>query len=467
MRRPPRGVSVGDRLSQEDIESAFDTGFGYRISGINPRRDEQDRRYILVFANEDGPYSDSVTQGRFEYIGEGLSGDQREESPGNSALIDAISSGIPVHFFYKNADGSDWEYQGRVDVVEYEFREQDGRQVLVFTMEHRQDSEATGLYLVPVSDEWRERFRATVEQPLDLTQYDDLPPQLEGYDELRVWGTTETDSPKKQAAIDDMETGDCVLFYHDGELFAGGVVGRSFENSDVGELIWGQPESRHIYILDEFTSTVPSIEQVWDWLEYEGRQVVQGLTRVEDDRLTQLRQEYDSLPKALFGSEREPTENEIEEEKSALEERVDSPPQLTEDQTRYTESRRRARDSAFAELVKDAYDEQCAICGSVRESPNGNPEVEAAHIYPKHEDGRDEVRNGIALCRLHHWAFDTGWLSLTDEYEVLVKDALERNGYYEFKQLEGDRILLPEQEDTRPHPVFLEEHRQLHGFNDD
>lgn len=143
MRTSPEGVEAGHKLSQEEIEEIFDTGFGYRISGINPRRDDRDRRYILLFANENGPYSDSVTQGRFEYIGEGLKGDQSEESPGNSALIDARTSSIPIHFFYKRGDGEDWEYQGFVDVIDYEFREQDGRKVLVFTLEHQHQSETT------------------------------------------------------------------------------------------------------------------------------------------------------------------------------------------------------------------------------------------------------------------------------------------------------------------------------------
>lgn len=71
MREPPKDIEIGSRYSQEEIESAFNTGFGYQISGINPRRDEYDNRYVLVFANEDGPYDDAVTQGRFEYIGEG------------------------------------------------------------------------------------------------------------------------------------------------------------------------------------------------------------------------------------------------------------------------------------------------------------------------------------------------------------------------------------------------------------
>lgn len=134
----PPGINIGGRYNKDDIEEAFDTGFGYQISGINPRRDSQDRRYVLLFANEDGPYDDSVTQGRFEYIGEGLSGDQSESSPGNSVLIDAVSSGTPVHFFYQDSGDSGWEYQGLVDVLDYQFEQRGGRQVLVFDMEHRE-----------------------------------------------------------------------------------------------------------------------------------------------------------------------------------------------------------------------------------------------------------------------------------------------------------------------------------------
>ncbi|SIS05946.1 hypothetical protein [Natronorubrum thiooxidans] len=139
MRTPPEGITVGNRYEKDEIEATFDTGFGYQISGINPRRDSQDKRYVLLFANEDGPYGDSVTQGRFEYIGEGLSGDQSESSPGNSVLIDAISSGTPVHFFYQDSGDGEWEYQGLVDVHDYRFERQDGRQVLVFEMEHQEE----------------------------------------------------------------------------------------------------------------------------------------------------------------------------------------------------------------------------------------------------------------------------------------------------------------------------------------
>lgn len=140
MRSSPEDINLGDRYDQDKIEKAFNTGFGYQISGINPRRDSQDKRYVLLFANEDGPYDDSVKKGQFEYIGEGLSGDQSESSPGNSVLIDAVSSGIPVHFFYKDSGNDGWEYQGLVDVLDYRFEQKGGRQVLVFELEHQEEA---------------------------------------------------------------------------------------------------------------------------------------------------------------------------------------------------------------------------------------------------------------------------------------------------------------------------------------
>jgi len=161
----------------------------------------------------------------------------------------------------------------------------------------------------------------------------------------------------------------------------------------------------------------------------------------------------------------DPTPEEIESERDSVEEPVQSEPKLTEEEEEFNETQRRARSSAFTESVRGAYDERCAVCGSQRVSPAGNPEVEAAHIYPVSMNGRDHVQNGIALCKLHHWAFDSGWISFSDDYEILVKDEQGLNGYDDFSPLEGERLHLPEDEEKRPHPKFLAEHRQLNGFD--
>lgn len=141
----------------------------------------------------------------------------------------------------------------------------------------------------------------------------------------------------------------------------------------------------------------------------------------------------------------------------------DEPP-LTDDEEGFTAVQRRVRSSAFPKTVKSAYDSRCAICGKARESPNGTVDIEAAHIYPKRENGRDNVRNGLALCRLHHWAFDAGWLAVSDDYRILVADRPDLEGYEEFAALEGDSLTLPADEDRRPHAKFLAAHRERHGF---
>lgn len=328
------------------------------------------------------------------------------------------------------------------------------------------DTHTLGLYLIPVNDDWRERFENSVEEPHDLHQYENVPPQVEGLDRLRIWGTTETDGNKKQSAIDQMSPDDCLLFYHAGEFFAGGTVGRTFENSDVGELLSNNPESRYLFTVENFTHSVSPIKIVWDMVGYESRQVVQGFTRVADDRVSNIRKEHGSLESLILKSDSgEPSPEEIEEEKSELTQAVESEPELTEDDTEFVETRRKARDSAFRELVRDAYDNTCAVCGSQRESPDGNPEVEAAHIFPHSEGGSDDIRNGIALCKFHHWAFDSGWLSFTDDHEIIVAEATDKNGYHELKQLEGRWLRLPENEEAHPHPMFLEQHREIQQFD--
>jgi putative restriction endonuclease len=382
----PDGLTEGERVTQEEIEEAFDTGFGYRISGINPRRDQQDRRYVLVFANEDGPYDDSVTQGRFEYVGEGLSGDQSETSPGNSTLIDAIGGGIPVHFFYQSESDDKWEYQGLVDVLDYEFVERDGRDVLVFTMEHRNTE------MTRDAEDWLDAVRK------ELAQY-----QVQ-HEERVVHLRELYDFSEKRLASKFPEN--------------------DHVRAKIRQTLQRLRDGEEIDFLDEDgTYRINDLD-----LDAEINQGVVGA----DDHL--------------------PTTE------------PDSEPQLTEDEEQFTETRRRARDSGFIESVREAYNQTCVVCGSSREAPDGRPEVEAAHIYPKSEGGADDVRNGVALCRLHHWAFDTGWLAFTDDHEILVKDVPEREGYYQFKQLEGNSLVLPEEGGVEPHPTYLQEHRELHGF---
>jgi putative restriction endonuclease len=48
--------------------------------------------------------------------------------------------------------------------------------------------------------------------------------------------------------------------------------------------------------------------------------------------------------------------------------------------------------------------------------------VEAAHIVPWSESHDDLPTNGLCLCRLCHWSFDDGLMSVGSQYEVLVSN---------------------------------------------
>ena len=90
--------------------------------------------------------------------------------------------------------------------------------------------------------------------------------------------------------------------------------------------------------------------------------------------------------------------------------------------------------------------------------------MEAAHIYPKEEQGPDDLRNGFALCKYHHWAFDTGWLALTDDLRILVKKDSEVEPPESLISLENEKIKIPDNSILKPHVKFIRAHRELHGF---
>lgn len=102
---------------------------------------------------------------------------------------------------------------------------------------------------------------------------------------------------------------------------------------------------------------------------------------------------------------------------------------------------RLARSTIFRQRVFRAYDSICAVCNRGFKSPNGRSEVEAGHIVPKRLRGADDVRNGLAMCRSHHWAFDNGLLGIAEDRTILVPEPvqnIEQN--FELMRLIGNRI---------------------------
>lgn len=118
--------------------------------------------------------------------------------------------------------------------------------------------------------------------------------------------------------------------------------------------------------------------------------------------------------------------------------------------------RKRLRDRAFARIVIRAYETKCAVCGEpLRKGPLS--ELEGAHIRPVDQDGPDDPKNGISLCRRHHWALDHGFFTLSDS-AVVQWLAPAPDPHKEVK--DGLQLLVPEAEAWRPHVEYLGWHRR-------
>ena len=123
-------------------------------------------------------------------------------------------------------------------------------------------------------------------------------------------------------------------------------------------------------------------------------------------------------------------------------------------------SSRIVRDRIFRRTVLRAYDERCTITGLRLINGGGRAEVDAAHIRPVEKNGPDIVSNGLALSGTAHWMFDRGLISLSDDLEILISRRVNDQ--------EGVRALInksgqarpPLRVSERPHPHFLELHRE-------
>lgn len=82
-----------------------------------------------------------------------------------------------------------------------------------------------------------------------------------------------------------------------------------------------------------------------------------------------------------------------------------------------TIARRRLHQQGFRERVLAAYRDQCAICRLRHREL-----LESAHIVPDTEPhGQPVVANGLALCRLHHAAYDRLLIGIRPDYVVEVR----------------------------------------------
>lgn len=117
----------------------------------------------------------------------------------------------------------------------------------------------------------------------------------------------------------------------------------------------------------------------------------------------------------------------------------------------------RLHQRVFRGRVLVAYERRCALCGL------RHPELlDAAHIKEDADGGQPIVPNGLALCAIHHRAFDADVLGIRPDFQVEIRpDILEEQDgptlRHALQGLHGRLITLPRRPAERPDPVLLEE----------
>lgn len=126
------------------------------------------------------------------------------------------------------------------------------------------------------------------------------------------------------------------------------------------------------------------------------------------------------------------------------------------------EERNPIRGTAFRREIMRWYNYTCAVCRLRVVTEDGKSITDAAHIIPFHISYKDDIRNGISLCKLHHWAFDEGLISVNERYKVRVSKIISEEGPEEqmFRNLRNRKILLPQDRILYPAQEALVWHRE-------
>jgi putative restriction endonuclease len=111
----------------------------------------------------------------------------------------------------------------------------------------------------------------------------------------------------------------------------------------------------------------------------------------------------------------------------------------------------------FRARVLTAYEGRCAICRL-----RHHQLLDAAHILADSAGGEPVVPNGIAMCKIHHAAFDADMLAVDPDYRVLIRPDLldEADGptlRHTLQELHRSKLQVPRQRAARPDRDLLAE----------
>lgn len=120
------------------------------------------------------------------------------------------------------------------------------------------------------------------------------------------------------------------------------------------------------------------------------------------------------------------------------------------------------RSAGFRRAIMRIYKYTCAVCKLNIRAPNGESVTDAAHIIRFSVSYNDDIRNGMSLCKSHHWAFDAGLIAVNEDYKVIVSRAVSEQGPTGamLTELQNNSIWRPKEVKYHPHQDALAWHRE-------
>ena len=143
-----------------------------------------------------------------------------------------------------------------------------------------------------------------------------------------------------------------------------------------------------------------------------------------------------------------------------VQERLQSKIGFSDQVNRYKEylTKHRLGQGAFRVVVTDAYQRRCSITGE-----KTLPVLEAAHIKPYAAEGPHSVNNGLLLKSDFHTLFDSGYITVDEDYRIDVSRRLHEdygNGRDYYKYHGPKLLILPDKKNDLASKEYIRWHNE-------
>jgi hypothetical protein len=283
------------------------------------------------------------------------------------------------------------------------------------------------IFIFPASrHEARKNYEKTMQKPvnemvlrdfLDAETLNEMLALTEG--KVYAWGATRKGRNPK--IWEKMRRGDYVLAYRDKCFISLSRIVGKIHKPELAEHLWGvgkNPDNmnltwEYIYFLEKIIDFDPPEPSPFTVRGHTG-----PLTGIQKEQIDQIFKRYEQVIKQ-YDPDYDKSDLELVEE---IERAISQGNYRVEDSW----GRRKIRigQNVWREKVLERYGWECAICSlPIKEL------LDAAHIksWAEYPDYRLDPNNGIALCVLHHRAFDKGLIKINQNGEIECSDTLLSN----------------------------------------